>query len=264
MTLPFRKYEGAGNDFILCDDRSGELLPQLHRARIAALCDRHFGIGADGLMLLRTADAPFDFEMVYFNSDGAPSTMCGNGGRCIARFAHDLGVVENGAHFVAVDGPHTAQLGERGEVALSMQDVTEIYSDGHDLVLDTGSPHYLRFVDDLSQVDVVNEGRSIRRSPTYITAGINVNFVQPTGDGLHLYTYERGVEDETLACGTGVTAAAIGHLHRNASTPDGPFNIRVHARGGVLSVAGVKTGNTYTQLYLTGPARHVFTGTITY
>ena len=262
MTVSFQKYEGAGNDFILCDDRKGELRQQCDRVRVAALCDRHFGIGADGLMLLCAALPPYDFEMIYFNSDGRPSTMCGNGGRCIVQFARDLKMIDHTTRFLAVDGPHTARLAEGGTIALSMQDVSEVLADGEDFVLDTGSPHYLRFVEDLSSVDVVAEGRAIRRSPNYAAAGINVNFVQADRDGLQLYTYERGVENETLACGTGVTAAAIGYLHRAASSNDGPFAIAVRTRGGSLSVTGVKQGGRYTQLYLTGPARHVFSGTI--
>lgn len=262
MTLNFRKYEGAGNDFILLDDRSGALQPLLNRQVIAQLCDRHFGIGADGLMLLATAASPYDFEMVYYNSDGGRSTMCGNGGRCIVRFAADLGIERVVYRFLAVDGPHEASFTPAGEVALGMKDVTEIRTHGPDLILDTGSPHYLRYTDQLDAVDVVADGRAIRCSSPFAEEGINVNFVEQTVEGLRLATYERGVEDETLACGTGVTAAAIGSLHRHTEPTDGPFRIPVRARGGQLYVSGERRGAQYTRLKLIGPARCVFSGTL--
>lgn len=264
MQLTFHKYEGAGNDFILLDDRSGELLPHLTPDRVARLCDRHFGIGADGLMLLRPAPAPYDFEMVYFNADGSGSTLCGNGGRCIVRFAADLGIERSVYRFLASDGPHEATVTPSGEIALGMQDVEGVRRVGADYEVHTGSPHYLRFVDSLDDIDVVGEGRSVRHSPAYQERGINVNFVRETDQGLEIATYERGVEDETLACGTGVTAAAIGALSRaDAPQKDGPFRIPVRARGGDLSVTGERSGQRFTKLQLVGPATFVFTGTIT-
>jgi diaminopimelate epimerase len=263
MRINFHKYQGAGNDFILCDDRDDTILPQLDRDTIARLCDRHFGIGADGLMLLRTAAAPHDFEMVYYNSDGGGNTLCGNGGRCIVRFAADLGMERGVYRFLASDGPHEATLTPSGEVALSMNEVSDIQQHGDDLVLDTGSPHYLRFLPSLEGIDVVDEGRSIRQSAAFAERGINVNFVAPHGDELQLATYERGVEDETLACGTGVTAAAIGALHRGGKITEGPFSIPVQVRGGRLTVTGERFGSRYSALRLIGPAEHVFSGTIT-
>ena len=262
MRVEFHKYQGAGNDFILLDDRQGKWLPLLDRHKIARLCDRHFGIGADGLMLLRLAVAPYDFEMVYYNSDGRPSSMCGNGGRCIVRFAAELGIERTIYRFLAVDGPHEATLTPAGEVALGMNDVDHYTRHGEDYVLDTGSPHYLRFVSSLDVVDVVREGRAIRQSAPFAAAGINVNFVRETYDGLELATYERGVENETLACGTGVTAAAIGLLLRSAASEDGPFHIPVRARGGQLYVTGERHGDYFTHLQLVGPAERVFTGYI--
>ncbi|MCP9237780.1 diaminopimelate epimerase [Lewinella sp. JB7] len=262
MVLTFEKYQGAGNDFILLDDRGTDLVDRLDRPAIARLCDRHFGIGADGLMLLRDAPAPYDFEMVYYNADGGVSTMCGNGGRCIIRFAADLGIQRDVYHFLAVDGPHEGRITPEGTVALGMNDVTEIVHHGDDLVLDTGSPHYLRFVDDLNALDVVAAGRAVRHSPAFAAAGINVNFVRATSGALELATYERGVEDETLACGTGVTAAVIGHLHRDPGTGDGRFRVDVRARGGNLSVSGERRGSRYFSIQLTGPAEHVFNGSI--
>ena len=263
MELSFHKYQGAGNDFILLDDREGLLLEQLSQPLIERLCDRHFGIGADGLMLLRLAVAPLDFEMVYYNADGRPSSMCGNGGRCIVCFAAALGIQRSIYRFRAADGPHEATLTPSGDIALGMNDVLSISRIGEDYVLDTGSPHYLRFVPSLDEVDVVGNGRAIRHSAPFAAQGINVNFVRQSPVGLELATYERGVEDETLACGTGVTAAAIGLLLRSPESVDGPFHIPVRARGGQLYVTGERHGDHFTHLQLIGPAERVFGGTIT-
>lgn len=259
--ITFHKYHGAGNDFILLDDRAGNLGPQLDQTAIEALCSRRFGIGADGLMLLQN-HPDYDFEMVYFNADGNPSTMCGNGGRCIVRFAHDLGIEREEYHFLAVDGPHRARIQDDGNVALEMNDVTAITSPKTEaFVLDTGSPHYVAFVADSEAVDVVTEGRAVRQSPTYIKDGINVNFVSGSLSGLEIATYERGVEDETLACGTGVTAAAIAAVQRVKPAP-GQFEIPVKAKGGLLAVRGHYDGEVFTKLWLIGPAAFVFTGKV--
>lgn len=262
MQLHFHKYHGAGNDFILCDNRQGQLLEILDRATIAHLCDRHFGIGADGLMLLSNATEGYDFEMDYYNADGGRGSMCGNGGRCIVRFAADLGIARNIYRFLAVDGVHEATITPAGSVALGMKDVLEIDSREGGYVLDTGSPHYLRFVDSLADIDVVAEGRAIRQSAAFRAEGINVNFVRETQEGLELATYERGVENETLACGTGVTAAAVGFLHQSPKSVDGPFHIPVRARGGDLAVTGERHGNHFRHLQLIGPAVRVFSGQI--
>ncbi len=263
MKIEFEKYQGAGNDFIICDDRAEHLASALSPSVIAKLCDRRFGIGADGLMLLTPGGEDHDFRMVYYNADGRQSTMCGNGGRCIVRFARGLGINRTVYRFMAIDGEHEATIQPDGDVSLGMNPVSRIGAVGHDLELDTGSPHYLRFVPSLSEIDVVGSGRSIRRSPPYDRQGINVNFVEVTADGLEIATYERGVEDETLACGTGVTAAAVGHLYRSETSGDGPFLVQVQAKGGKLSVAGDRRGNTFTNLRLVGPATFVFHGTIT-
>ncbi len=260
MNDTFYKYQGAGNDFVLFDDRTGRI-GDLGQPTIARLCDRHFGIGADGLMLLRN-HPDYDFEMIYFNSDGHPSSMCGNGGRCIVRFAADLGLLRDEYRFLAVDGPHRARLTADGNVSLEMGDVAQVQKfDKNSCVLDTGSPHFVRFVEDLSRVEVVEDGRAIRRSAPFADKGINVNFVRMQDDTLHILTYERGVEDETLACGTGVTAAAIASIQRTKRLGD--FLVRVKARGGDLTVAGRRTGpESYEALWLTGPAVFVFGGTI--
>ena len=256
-TLSFAKYHGTGNDFILVDNRSGVVA--LTEAQVSALCHRHFGIGADGLILLESApDA--DFRMVYYNSDGRPSSMCGNGGRCLVAFAKSLGLVENGTvSFVAVDGSHTATIDEAGFVSLGMKDVETVeYLDGY-AVLDTGSPHFVQWVENVAERDVRNEGRSIRHWEEFEPGGINVNFVEPGEDGLIVRTYERGVEDETMSCGTGVCAAAI------ASTGEelGTFAIPVRTPGGELQVAFVKdTPTSAREVVLTGPAVFTFSGVV--
>ena len=258
--ITFHKYHGAGNDFILLDDRDNEVHELFDQAAIARWCDRHFGIGADGMMFLRS-HPDYDFEMIYYNADGAPSSMCGNGGRCIVRFAHDRGLELEEYCFLAVDGPHRAHLLANGDVALEMLDVREVSGQQADdvFVLDTGSPHYISFVAEAAGVDVVPEGRAVRYSPAYQAEGINVNFVDGGTAGLNIATYERGVEDETLACGTGVTAAAIAAVRR-AGNASGEFRVPVRAKGGQLAVRGRVDGERYTDLWLEGPAEFVFAG----
>jgi len=254
MRLPFFKYQGAGNDFILLDNRSGDI--RLDTEQVAGLCHRRFGIGADGLMLLEAA-ADADFHMVYYNADGHESTMCGNGGRCIAAFAARLGLIRDQASFTAVDGRHRAELLPDGLVRLEMQDVQEIrHEDGYDL-LHTGSPHYIKWVADVQAVDVFREGRAVRSLPAFRPKGINVNFVQRLDDSLWVRTYERGVEDETLSCGTGVTAAAIAA----SGEQTGAFHTRIQTPGGTLEVSFRKdTPHTAREVVLTGPAVFVFEG----
>lgn len=257
MQLQFDKYQGTGNDFILIDNRDSTI--KLSVAQIAFLCDRRFGIGADGLMLLENAEG-YDFRMVYYNADGNESTMCGNGGRCIVAFAKKLGVIRNNASFVAIDGPHTATVNDDGTVSLQMQDVQEVlHADGY-TQLNTGSPHYVVFVDDVNATDVFNTGRSIRNSERYQPKGINVNFVQRLADGgIHVRTYERGVEDETYSCGTGVTAAAIaasgnatGHIRTDIKTPG----------GNLLVSFDKKDASHIVNVILHGPATYVYSGEI--
>lgn len=262
----FWKYQGAGNDFILVDQREREAIARADTTRIARLCDRHFGIGADGLILLQNR-AGYDFEMVYFNADGRESSMCGNGGRCIAAFAKHLGVAGEHCRFWAVDGAHEARLmrtfAPGGEwVELHMQNVQTVEKHGDAYVLNTGSPHFVRFVGSVDAVDLVQEGRAVRYAEPFRAQGINVNLAQPEADGLAVRTYERGVEDETLACGTGVTAAAIAFFLREARAP-GPAEIPVRARGGALAVRFVaRPDGTFTDIWLCGPAQRVFSGEI--
>ena len=258
MKRAFYKYEGTGNDFILFDDRDlslGEISP----GKIAHLCDRRFGIGADGLMLLRNKEG-YDFEMVYFNSDGHPSSMCGNGGRCISRFAFDIGAVtKTEVTFLAVDGPHTAIIGKE-TVKLKMNDVPEIENGEDFFYLDTGSPHYVQFNDKAEEMDVFSEGKKIRNTARFAKAGTNVNFVKAAGEGIFVRTYERGVEDETFSCGTGVTASAL------AASLKGMVNgkevISVQTRGGKLSVHFKRNGRQFSEVWLEGPATFVFKGEI--
>lgn len=256
MKIHFYKYQGAGNDFIIIDNRDASV--SLDTGQIAFLCDRRFGIGADGLMLLQlTPEA--DFEMVYYNADGNESTMCGNGGRCIAAFANHIGLIGKETTFKAIDGRHDAVILPDNNVALHMSDVKHIqFEDGY-IIMDTGSPHYVVEVEDTDKVHVFEDGRDIRNQPAFQPKGINVNFVTAAGRGLKIRTYERGVEDETLACGTGVTAAAIA----SAKQQTGIFQVPVKARGGDLSVMFEKRqADTAENIILTGGAQFVFEGDI--
>jgi len=264
----FWKYQGAGNDFILVDQRSRQWLGRENTAQIERLCDRHFGIGADGLILLHE-HPDFDFEMVYFNADGRESSMCGNGGRCIVAFARQVGILRDQYRFLAIDGLHEAAitpgLGQESWVELRMSDVKHVEQAADQtgaFVLNTGSPHYVRFVPALGGLDMVREGRSVRYSDHFRNAGINVNLVQETPEHLHIRTYERGVEDETLACGTGVTAAALAH-HVRQKLPLGEHEVAVNATGGNLLVRfQAHSDGSFSDIWLCGPATEVFSGTI--
>jgi diaminopimelate epimerase len=258
MKRTFYKYQGTGNDFILFDDRENTFDTSDVKL-ISHLCDRRFGIGADGLMLLRKKEG-YDFEMVYFNSDGNPSSMCGNGGRCISRFAKDIGAVKNNEmKFLAVDGEHTSIVGPE-TVKLKMNDVNEIENAADFLFLSTGSPHYIKFTSNVSQMDVFSEGKKIRNSERFVKEGTNVNFVMQDDGGIFVRTYERGVEDETLSCGTGVTASALAAAIKGmASSPE---KCLVKTRGGNLVVHFKREGNRFSNIWLEGPATFVFKGEV--
>lgn len=257
MKLHFYKYQGTGNDFILLDNRDGAIT--LNTQQIARLCDRRFGIGADGLMLLEQSTG-YDFRMVYYNADGNESTMCGNGGRCITAFAKKLGIVEESVNFLAIDGKHHATFHTDGTISLHMQDVTDIINESGHTILNTGSPHYVVFVDDVQTTDVFAQGRSIRNQQAFQPKGINVNFVQQMSDGIWVRTYERGVEDETLSCGTGVTASAIAY-HNNDS--NGHFSVNIKTPGGKLNVRFDKDSLASAKnVVLTGPATYVYEGDV--
>jgi diaminopimelate epimerase len=258
MTIHFYKYQGTGNDFVIIDNRDGKY-NNLSRDQVRDLCDRRFGIGADGLMLLN-AHGHLDFEMKYYNSDGGESTMCGNGGRCLVKFANDIGIYRSTYRFTAIDGLHEAEIEDDGEVSLKMNDVQQVQMDRGHYILNTGSPHYVEFCNDIRQIDVVRKGREIRYSKEFAQEGINVNFVEQLSqaDEIIVRTYERGVEDETYSCGTGVTAAAL-VCHHN----DSGFNrVEVQTKGGNLSVEYDKHGDAYTDIWLSGPAVKVFEGDI--
>ena len=267
MSLTFHTYQGTGNDFIIIDDRA-EQFDATDQARIAALCHRRFGIGADGLMLLRNKEG-YDFEMVYFNADGAPSSMCGNGGRCLVAFAKYLGIITDSARFLAVDGPHEARVETDGTVRLQMIDVAPVQAGGvgnDDVFLHTGSPHHVHFLDPaesppLAEFNVFATGHDIRYHQAYDPTGTNVNFVEVPADPAQPWpvrTYERGVEDETLSCGTGVTAVALAASQRGATSP-----VRLRTPGGLLEVSfEQKADGSFQNVWLSGPAVRVFSGEV--
>ena len=259
MKIPFSKYHGSGNDFIIIDNRLIHWKPTIQQ--VSFLCNRHFGIGSDGLMLL--SDKPgFDFFMSYYNSDGNESTMCGNGGRCMTAFAKTLGLVSYRANFWAVDGCHEAEISENPSeniYRIKMRDtrIEKIYDDG--FFLNTGSPHFVRFVNDATNTDVFNFGRELRRDVRFAPEGTNVDFVEVQDVSLFVRSYERGVENETLSCGTGVTASAIVAAFINPANP-GFYDIKT--LGGVLKVSFTRTGELFSEIWLEGPAKFVFAGEI--
>lgn len=258
MKVNFKKYQGTGNDFVMIDNRNLEF-EQTNSKLVESLCDRRFGIGADGLILLQNK-AGYDFEMVYFNSDGKESSMCGNGGRCIIQFAKELGIINQSCKFLAVDGEHFGFVASNGIVTIQMSDIFKIEQLGNDFVLNTGSPHYVKFVSDLNDLNIVEEAHKIRYSQQFANDGINVNFVKCiAADSIAIRTYERGVEDETLSCGTGVVAASIANFihtkNKNAVT-------NIEARGGKLQVTFSYDENIFSNVNLIGAAVKVFEGTV--
>ncbi len=258
MKFIFEKYQATGNDFILLDNRKN-IYDAITTEQVKAMCDRHFGIGADGLMLLNYKK-DYDFEMVYYNADGKEGSLCGNGGRSITQFANKLGIKKKEYSFSATDGNHKAVVDFDRRIKLQMNDVRKMEFSLDHYVLDTGSPHYVKYVTGIDDIDVVEEGRKIRNSKDFEEKGINVNFVEILEeDKIYVRTYERGVEDETLSCGTGVTASALVSAHN-----DNGFNrVEVKTRGGNLSVEFDKKGETeFVNIWLGGPAHYVFSGEI--
>jgi len=262
--MKFMKYHGAGNDFLLADNRDGAI--SLDAAAIAAICDRHTGFGADGIMLLGSCEG-YDFSMDYYNSDGSGGMMCGNGGRCIVAFARDLGIIPAGGvcRFVAADGPHEASLisesGNTKIVSLGMKDVSVVDRlSENEFFLDTGTRHYVRFIEGLASYDVVGEGRKARNEARFAPVGANANFVEVVDGVVNVRTYEKGVEDETLACGTGIVASAIASfLHGDFEELETPFEIPVRARISDLKVSFEYSAGTFRKVLLTGPAALVGT-----
>ncbi len=261
MLLKFYKYQGTGNDFILFDNRDN-IIDRINDAWVAKICDRHFGIGADGVMLLQN-HKEYDFEMIYFNADGKESSMCGNGGRCMVNFVRMMGPAKEKYRFLAVDGEHEATINNE-IVSLKMQNVGSVFSHQNHWQLNTGSPHYVTFVSGLDKMDVKSIGAGIRYNEVYMPEGINVNFLEEKNGILSIRTYERGVENETLSCGTGVTAAAISYaLKKEFGT--GTHSVEMETMGGTLKVSFTKTAfNNFENIWLIGPGKFVFEGQITY
>jgi diaminopimelate epimerase len=259
MRINFHKYQGTGNDFVILDNRTGQY-KDIRLDQIRRICDRRFGIGADGLMMLNEKSG-YDFEMKYYNADGKEGSLCGNGGRCMVKFAYNLGIHKSLYKFIAYDGEHEAEIDTDGIVSLKMNDVENIRKFHGDFILNTGSPHYIKMVNDVMNVDVYKKGHEIRYSKDFEQEGINVNFVEQMDDPDKIFvrTYERGVEDETLSCGTGVTAAALVCWHN-----DNGFNeVEVNTSGGKLSVEYDKHNDEgFSNIWLCGPAEKVFEGSI--
>ncbi|MCF6279392.1 MAG: diaminopimelate epimerase [Flavobacteriaceae bacterium] len=256
MKIQFYKYQGTGNDFIMIDNRDNHF-PKSNTQLINKLCDRRFGIGADGLILLENSNTA-DFKMIYFNADGNESTMCGNGGRCIVAFAKKLKIISDTTTFTAIDGIHHATINDN-LVSLQMIDIDAVQNYDSHLFLNTGSPHYVAFTNDVSKVDVKTKGRSIRIGAPYFKEGTNVNFVEQIDNNtFKVRTYERGVEDETLSCGTGVVAVAIA---ANVAEKSSENEIYLKTLGGKLSVSFTKENGIYKEVFLTGKATFVFEGT---
>lgn len=257
MKLEFCKYQGAGNDFIMIDNRS-LFFPKNNNDLIAGLCDRKFGIGADGLILVEPSEK-YDFTMVYYNADGKPGTMCGNGGRCTVAYANSLGIIDDTAVFDAADGMHEAFI-KAGRVHLKMADVSTVQEFKDHLFVNTGSPHHITYVDNVANTDVYSLGRSIRYGAPYFDEGANVNFVEQEGPAtFKVRTYERGVENETLSCGTGVTAVALAS-HKIKRTSSNKLTL--NTLGGILEVSFEPDNNTYKNVFLIGGATFVFKGEI--
>ncbi len=258
MHISFSKYQGTGNDFIILDNRKG-LYNNLLETHINKLCNRHFGIGADGLMLLENAEG-VDFKMKYYNADGKESTMCGNGGRCLVAYAQNLGIIDTQAQFIAIDGMHYANMDSSDYIELKMNDVTAIEKVGDAFVLNTGSPHYVIAKANAKQIDVRTEGKLIRYSEAFSKEGINVNFIEVLADKtLFVATYERGVEDETWSCGTGVVASALVQVQHII----GGNYVRISTKGGTLLVKCVNQNKQhFTDIWLCGPAKFIYQGEI--
>jgi diaminopimelate epimerase len=254
-SLRFYKYQGTGNDFILLDNRSGEL--HFDKGQIEQLCDRRFGIGADGLILINNSKE-HDFEMNYYNSDGSQS-FCGNGGRCAIAFAHFLGIIKNNAVFSAIDGVHSGIFHSENNIELGMNPPSDFKEIGKDYFIHTGSPHYISFCEDLSKQNIVEFGKSIRYNDVYKKEGVNVNLVQQNEDSISILTYERGVEDETFSCGTGATAAVLVQAKLQSKKSG---TTMVHVKGGELHVIWDSINAPFDLVKLVGPAKKVYEGNI--
>jgi len=256
VTIPFYKYHGTGNDFILVDNITNPNVTCPHDSElIKSLCHRKFGIGADGFIFLEKSGS-YDFEMIYYNSDASQS-LCGNGSRCAVHLASYLGIINNVANFLAIDGPHQARI-QDNLVYLQLHDVSTIQMMGNDYFLNTGSPHYVRLVQNLAETDIIALGKAINASQPFQNTGTNVNFVQlEANNQISVRTYERGVNDETLSCGTGVVAATLVASQKGYISP-----LYVVTKGGELQVSFCKGDTVYNNICLVGPATQVFQGKI--
>ena len=257
MKIKFQKYQGTGNDFIIINNNRLSF-PNKNKDLIKHLCDRKFGIGSDGLILINPSEKT-DFEMIYFNSDGNLGSMCGNGARCSVKFAQNQKIIKSNTIFNACDGNHNATI-NKDLITLSMKPVDKIKTFNNDLFLDTGSPHYIRFVENIEGFNVYNEGKLIRNSSEFKDEGVNVNFVQIISENeFSVRTFERGVEDETLSCGTGVTAVALAMVHLKKTNSK---KLKIKTRGGELTVEFNNSENGYSEIYLTGSVKMIFSGEI--
>ncbi len=259
MNLHFYKYQGTGNDFVMIDNRTN-FFPKKNTILIEQLCDRRFGIGAYGLILLEESNSS-DFKMVYYNADGNESSMCGNGGRCLVAFAKKLAVFDTETTFDAIDGIHFASI-KKDIVSLQMIDVNEIQVFDTHCFLDTGSPHHVEVVTDIDSFPVFSKGKELRNGAPYFKEGSNINFVEKIDDTtFKIRTYERGVEDETLACGTGATAVAIA-MHKTGQIENGATQSNIKVMGGILTISFDVIDKKYKNVFLKGPANFVFEGSI--
>ena len=258
MKIKFSKYQGTGNDFIIIDNRLSNY--RLTNEQISFLCRRRLGVGADGLIYLEKSPN-LDFKMIYYNSDGKKSSFCGNGARCVSAFAKELNLADHSVCFSSHDGVHHAEI-EGQMVKLKMRDVSDIKKIGRNLLLDTGSPHYVTFVENTDSTNVVELGREIRRQEEHEPDGVNVNFVEAINEtNIKVRTYEKGVEDETLSCGTGVVASALATYFAKKTNCT---KLNIHTQGGLLSVHFQKTNNGFENIFLIGPAEKVFDGIVAF
>ena len=256
MKINFSKYQGTGNDFVIIDNRDGSIA--LSNAQIEFLCDRRFGVGSDGLIMLGTANE-YDFSMAYYNADGTEGSMCGNGARCLVQFAHDHGIVKEKYFFIAIDGPHEATIEKNGWIHLKMSDVNAVEVGDHFFVTNTGSPHYVQLINGVEKFDVFTAGKAIRYNERFKAEGVNVNFIEFHDDHLFVRTYERGVENETYSCGTGITASAITtHLNKL-----GEHRVSIKTIGGALAVSFNNLGGGhFNHIWLQGPGTFVYSASI--
>ena len=257
MKISFNKFNGAGNDFIIIDNRDNDI--KVNSSLVSLLCNRNFGVGADGVIVIKNCKKS-DFEILHFTPDGEIGSLCGNGSRCAVSFAHKNKIIENKTTFKAFDGFHNAEILNNNLIKMEMNIISDIIENEYGIWVDTGSPHLVIRSDDTESLNVYNSAREIRYNDYYRDEGVNVNFVEKIDDEkFKIRTYERGVEDETLACGTGSTASAICMNYLNITNKN---KITMECKGGNLFVEFNSEEKEYSKIYITGPANFVFEGTI--